>query len=102
MLKLEDIASLCHEIEKYRLVTDQVNLRHNAQVFDKCQNQIRSILRADQSYATQHGMLLERDEDQMIQLVYSLKAASSTPILSDDGSGKHSRRVSQAYNLKSS
>ncbi|KAI9480913.1 MAG: male sterility protein-domain-containing protein [Benjaminiella poitrasii] len=100
--KLEDIASLCHEIEKYRYVTDNVNLRHNAQVFDKCQSQIRSILRADQSYATQHGMKLDRDEDQMIQLVYSLKAASSTPISSDDGFGKHSRRVSQAYNLKSS
>jgi hypothetical protein len=47
-------------------------------------------------------MNLEKEEDQMIQLVYSLKAASSTPVLSDDGSGKHSRRVSQAYNLKSS
>ncbi|KAI9339864.1 male sterility protein-domain-containing protein [Pilaira anomala] len=102
LLNLADIASLCHEIEKYRFVTDNVNLRSNAQVFDKCQNQIRSILRADQSYATQHGMNLDKDEDQMIQLVYSLKAASSTPILSDDGSGKHSRRVSQAYNLKSS
>lgn len=102
LLKLDDIASLCHEIEKYRFVTDNVNLKHNAQVFDKCQNQIRSILRADQSYASQHGMNLDKEEDQMIQLVYSLKAASSTPVLSDDGSGKHSRRVSQAYNLKSS
>ncbi|KAL9542684.1 hypothetical protein MBANPS3_008490 [Mucor bainieri] len=102
LLQLDDIASLCHEIEKYRFVTDNVNSKHNAQVFDKCQNQIRSILRADQSYAAQHGMQLDKDEDQMIQLVYSLKAASSTPVLSDDGSGKHSRRVSQAYNLKSS
>lgn len=74
-------------------------MRHNAQVFDKCQNQIRSILRADQSYASQHGMQLDKEEDQMIQLVYSLKAASTTPVLSDDGSGKHSRRISQAYNL---
>ncbi|KAI7899488.1 male sterility protein-domain-containing protein [Cokeromyces recurvatus] len=97
--RLEDIASLCHEIEKYRYVND--NMRHNAQVFEKCQNQIKSILRADQSYALQHGMKLERDEDQMIQLVYSLKAASSTPVSSDDGFGKHPRRVSQAYNLKS-
>ncbi|RCI06659.1 cyclin-dependent kinase inhibitor far1 [Rhizopus stolonifer] len=102
LYQLADIASLCHEIEKYRYMTDNVNLRHNAQVFDKCQNQIRSILRADTSYASQHGMILEKDEDQMIQLVYSLKAASSTPVPADDGSGKHSRRVSQAYNLKSS
>ncbi|CEP10517.1 hypothetical protein [Parasitella parasitica] len=102
LLKLDDIASLCHEIEKYRFVTDKSNAKHNAQVFDKCQNQIRSILRADQSYASQHGMNLDKDEDQMIQLVYSLKAASTTPVLSDDGFGKHSRRVSEAYNLKSS
>ncbi|KAI8638017.1 male sterility protein-domain-containing protein [Parasitella parasitica] len=101
ILKLDDIASLCHEIEKYRFVTDKSNSKHNAQVFDKCQNQIRSILRADQSYASQHGMNLDKDEDQMIQLVYSLKAASTTPVLSDDGFGKHSRRVSEAYNLKS-
>jgi hypothetical protein len=101
-LRLQDIASLCHEIEKYRHVADAVNLRNNAQVFDKCQNQIRSILRADQSYATQHGMKLTKEEDQMIQLVYSLKVASTTPVISDDGNEKHSRRVSQAYNLKSS
>ncbi|KAI8975018.1 male sterility protein-domain-containing protein [Pilobolus umbonatus] len=101
LLQLTDIASLCHEIEKYRFVTDNINLRHNAQVFDKCQNQVRSILRADESYASQHGMQLIRDEDQMIQLVYSLKAASTTPVTADDGSGTHLRRVSQAYNLKS-
>lgn len=77
-------------------------MHHNAQVFDKCQNQIRSILRAEQSYAAQHGMHLEKEEDQMIQLVYSLKAASATPVMSDDGTGgKHSRRISQAYNLNS-
>lgn len=98
-MKLPDIASLCHEIEKYRLVSDNINFRHNAQVFDKCQNQIRSILRAEKSYASQRGIKLDRDEDQMIQLVYSLKAATSSVI--DDGSGKHSRRISQAYNLKS-
>ncbi|KAI8883657.1 hypothetical protein K501DRAFT_219064 [Backusella circina FSU 941] len=102
LLKLQDIASLCHEIEKYRHLADAVNLRNNAQVFDKCQNQIRSILRADESYATQHGMKLTKEEDQMIQLVYSLKVASTTPVISDDGNEKHSRRVSQAYNLKSS
>ncbi|CEG66026.1 hypothetical protein RMATCC62417_02685 [Rhizopus microsporus] len=101
LLQLSDIASLCHEIEKYRLVTDSITLRHNAQVFDKCQNQIRSILRAEQSYASQHGMKLDKDEDQMIQLVYSLKAASVTNASNEEGSGKHSRRVSQAYNLKS-
>ncbi|KAI8329604.1 male sterility protein-domain-containing protein [Choanephora cucurbitarum] len=101
LYQLADIASLCHEIEKYRYVTDHANLQHNAQVFDKCQNQIRSILRADKSYASQHGMVLDKEEDQMIQLVYSLKAASATPIPNDDGSSKHSRRVSQAYNLKS-
>lgn len=70
-------------------------------MFDKCQNQIRSILRAEQSYASQHGMKLDKDEDQMIQLVYSLKAASVTNATNEEGSGKHSRRVSQAYNLKS-
>ncbi|KAI9251252.1 male sterility protein-domain-containing protein [Sporodiniella umbellata] len=92
LVKLTDIASLCHEIEKYRFVTE--NASYNAQVFDKCQSQIRSILRAEQSYATQHGMKLEKEEDQMIQLVYSLKTAA----MIDDG--KESRRVSQAYNLK--
>ncbi|RCI02362.1 cyclin-dependent kinase inhibitor far1, partial [Rhizopus stolonifer] len=92
-IDLPDIASLCHEIEKYRLVSD--SLSHNAQVFDKCQNQIRSILRAEQSYASKHGMKLVKEEDQMIQLVYSLKAANTVD------EGKHSRRISQAYNLKS-
>lgn len=46
-------------------------------------------------------MNLVKDEDQMIQLVYSLKAASSSPVIADDGNSKHSRRISQAYNLKS-
>ncbi|KAI9277448.1 male sterility protein-domain-containing protein [Sporodiniella umbellata] len=88
LLGLSDIASLCHEIEKYRLVSG--NLSQNAQVFDKCQNQIRSILRAEQSYASKRGMKLSKEEDQMVQLVYSLKAATAT----DEG-----RRISQAYNL---
>ncbi|KAG1468148.1 hypothetical protein G6F56_004006 [Rhizopus delemar] len=92
LVNLSDIASLCHEIEKYRFAAE--NASYNAQVFDKCQSQIRSILRAEQSYAAQHGMKLEKEEDQMIQLVYSLKAAGAVD------EGKHSRRVSQAYNLK--
>ncbi|CAO3629118.1 unnamed protein product [Cunninghamella blakesleeana] len=104
--QLSDIASLCHEIEKYRFGAGDaqlLGLRQNAQVFDKCQNQIRSILRAEQSYATQHGMKLIRDEDQMIQLVYSLKASANVSSLTDGiGNGRNPRRVSQAYNLKSS
>ncbi|KAG0761729.1 hypothetical protein G6F57_007617 [Rhizopus arrhizus] len=95
LLNLSDIASLCHEIEKYRFVTENSN--HNAQVFDKCQSQIRSILRSEKSYASQHGMKLEREEEQMIQLVYSLKVATA---VQQEENGKHSRRVSQAYNLK--
>ncbi|KAL0095229.1 male sterility protein-domain-containing protein [Phycomyces blakesleeanus] len=91
---LKDIAALCHEIERYRFGADAQTRNHgqNAQVFDKCQNQIRSILRAEESYATQHGMELIRDEDQMIQLVYSLKAGSGA---------SNPRRVSEVYNLKS-
>ncbi|KAG0168873.1 cyclin-dependent kinase inhibitor far1 [Apophysomyces sp. BC1034] len=100
--ELNDIASLCHEIEKYRFGSDSLlgNQRQNAQVFDKCQNQIRSILRAEKSYATQHGMKLARDEDQMIQLVYSIKAASNA-VITSEGSARNPRRVSEAYNLRS-
>ncbi|KAI8096845.1 male sterility protein-domain-containing protein [Halteromyces radiatus] len=104
--QLLDIASLCHEIEKYRFGAGDaqlLGLRQNAQVFDKCQNQIRSILRAEQSYSSQHGMQLIRDEDQMIQLVYSLKASANVALTADgSGNGRNPRRVSEAYNLKSS
>ncbi|KAI7869336.1 male sterility protein-domain-containing protein [Spinellus fusiger] len=99
--QLEDIAALCHEIEKYRFGAEAYgkNQLQNAQVFDKCQNQIRSILRAEESYAVQHGMRLVREEDQMVQLVYSLKAASNDSMM---GGSSHSnpRRVSEVYNLK--
>ncbi|KAI8073259.1 male sterility protein-domain-containing protein [Gongronella butleri] len=102
---LMDIASLCHEIEKFRYGAGEAQLlglqNHNSQVFEKCQNQIRSILRADESYAQQHGMQLIRDEDQMIQLVYALKASTSN-VAYMEGSGRNPRRVSQAYNLQSS
>ncbi|KAI9015643.1 male sterility protein-domain-containing protein [Phycomyces nitens] len=98
---LKDIAALCYEIERYRFGADaqNKNQRQDAHVFDKCQNQIRSILRAEESYATQHGMELIRDEDQMIQLVYSLKAASNEP-LPEEGASFNPRRVSEVYNLK--
>ncbi|KAF7727364.1 cyclin-dependent kinase inhibitor far1 [Apophysomyces ossiformis] len=103
--ELNDIASLCHEIEKYRFGSDGLlgNQRQNAQVFEKCQNQIRSILRAEKSYATQHGMNLPRDEDQMIQLVYSIKAASNAMVTTEGSfaSSRNPRRVSEAYNLRS-
>ncbi|ORZ23507.1 male sterility protein-domain-containing protein [Absidia repens] len=104
--QLSDIASLCHEIEKYRFGAGDaqlLGLQQNAHVFDKCQNQIRSILRAEQSYSSQHGMQLIHDEDQMIQLVYSLKASANVALTDGvAGSGRNPRRVSEAYNLKSS
>lgn len=58
-LKLSGIASLCHEIDRHCFVTDNVNLRYSTKVLDKCQNQIRSIVRADESCTTQHGMNLD-------------------------------------------
>jgi hypothetical protein len=91
--KLKDVASLCHEIEKYRY--DQVNLPYNLQVFEKCQSQIKSILRLEKSFAKQRGVQLPKEEDQMIQLVYSLKVAINAPL--EDGA--ESRRISQAYNI---
>ncbi|CAO3597775.1 unnamed protein product [Absidia cylindrospora] len=115
--QLVDIASLCHEIEKYRFGTatvaeadngdgtqQRLGNQQNAMVFDRCQQQIRSILRAEQSYASQHGMQLISDEDLMIQLVYSLKVSAnlSRNDPDSDGNGRNPRRVSEAYNLKSS
>lgn len=46
-------------------------------------------------------MQLIKDEEQMIQLVHSLKV-SANATLSGDGAGRNPRRVSQAYNLNSS
>ncbi|KAI8381317.1 male sterility protein-domain-containing protein [Radiomyces spectabilis] len=101
--RLKDIASLCHEIEKYRFGANiqPANYQQNAQVFDKCQNQIRSILRAEKSYASQHGMNLMRAEDQMIQLVYSLKMAASSTAASGEAGRRNPRRVSEVYHLRS-
>ncbi|KAI8149990.1 male sterility protein-domain-containing protein [Fennellomyces sp. T-0311] len=100
--RLEDIASLCHNIEKHRFGTTaqlEAYRNSNAQVFDKCQNQIRTILRAGgESYAASHGMELSKDEDQMIQLVYSLKTSASGSEHTGSSS-RNPRRVSQAYNL---
>ncbi|KAI8977495.1 male sterility protein-domain-containing protein [Mycotypha africana] len=100
LTELNDIASLCHKTEQYRYTADHSGLPHhnNAQVFEKCQNQIRSILRADETYASQRGMKLNNEEEQMIQLVYSLKTASE--MLSKSRLDKRFRRVSQAYNLQ--
>ncbi|ORZ25509.1 male sterility protein-domain-containing protein [Absidia repens] len=114
--QLVDIASLCHEIEKYRFGTaagdsddedgtqQQLGKQQNAMVFDRCQQQIRSILRAEQSYASQHGMQLISEEDLMIQLVYSLKVSANVTRndADSDGNGRNPRRVSEVYNLKSS
>ncbi|KAI9498954.1 male sterility protein-domain-containing protein [Zychaea mexicana] len=105
--RLEDIASLCHNIEKHRFGTTaqlEAYRSSNAQVFDKCQNQIRTILRSGgKSYATIHGMDLSKDEDQMIQLVYSLKtAASGVERTGGVPASRNPRRVSEAYNLLNS
>ncbi|KAI7885881.1 hypothetical protein K492DRAFT_141202 [Lichtheimia hyalospora FSU 10163] len=98
--KIQDLATLCHEIEKHRFgFNTQLETYRNSEVFDKCQNQIRSILRSGgKSYAASHGMNLSKDEDQMIQLVYSLKSAGSS---SSESSRRNPRRVSEAYNLRS-
>ncbi|KAI8333643.1 male sterility protein-domain-containing protein [Chlamydoabsidia padenii] len=96
--QLLDIASLCHEIEKFRFGVDDANFRENAHVFDRCQQQIQSIVRADQSYSRQHGMQLIRDEEQMIQLVHSLKVSANANGFAV-GAGRNPRRVSEAYNL---
>ncbi|KAI9310265.1 male sterility protein-domain-containing protein [Dichotomocladium elegans] len=104
MDQIDDLATLCGRIEKHRYEFRMLGNEayRNSQVFDKCQNQIRSILKAGgKSYAASHGMALSRDEDQMIQLVYSLKNAASTASSNEAVSRRSPRRVSEAYNLRS-
>lgn len=92
-----NIADLCTQIDGYRFgAANPKENYQNAQVFSKCQKQIKSILRSDQSYAKKREVSLSREEDDMIQLVYSLKQSASTPL---EGY-KASRRVSEVYNLR--
>lgn len=95
--RLSKISKLCNDIEllRYDAASHSESYHQNAQVFLKCQRQIKSILRADQSYAAQHGVPLSKEEDDMIQLVYALKMSSP----SGGSHSKQSRRISEAYNL---
>ncbi|KAI9279207.1 male sterility protein-domain-containing protein [Umbelopsis sp. AD052] len=94
--RLSKISQLCNDIEilRFDAASHSENYHQNAQVFLKCQRQIKSILRADQSYAAQHGVPLSKEEDDMIQLVYALKMSSPS-----GGQSKQTRRISEAYNL---
>lgn len=98
---LKNISSMCHMIERHRF-GDGAQQQSDLQVFDKCQNQIRSILRADESYASHRGLKLSREEDQMIQLVYALKNAASGSVASTERghAARNPRRISEAYNLR--
>ncbi|RUS31739.1 hypothetical protein BC938DRAFT_477202 [Jimgerdemannia flammicorona] len=92
-----NIADLCTQIDGYRFGANNPKESYqNAQVFSKCQKQIKSILKSDQSYAKKKNLTLSREEDDMIQLVYSLKQSAATPL---EGY-KASRRVSEVYNLR--
>jgi hypothetical protein len=99
-----NMADLCQQIDSYRLgAASQRESFQNAQVFNKCQKQIKGILRAnsDTSFAQRRGQQLNEQEEDMVQLVYALRlgSASNTTL---DASGKSIRRVSEAYNLQKS
>jgi hypothetical protein len=99
-----NMADLCQQIDSYRLgAASQRESFQNAQVFNKCQKQIKGILRAnsDTSFAQRRGHQLVEQEEDMVQLVYALRlgSASNTTL---DASGKSIRRVSEAYNLQKS
>ncbi|KAG2172784.1 hypothetical protein INT43_000131, partial [Umbelopsis isabellina] len=85
--RLFKISQLCNDIEllRYDAASHTESYHQNAQVFLKCRRQIKSILRADESYASQHGVPLSKEEDDMIQLVYALKMSSP----------KQTRRISE-------
>ncbi|KAM3585808.1 hypothetical protein VKS41_002352 [Umbelopsis sp. WA50703] len=99
-----NMADLCQQIDSYRLgAASQRESFQNAQVFNKCQKQIKGILRAnsDTSFAQRRGQQLSEQEEDMVQLVYALRLGSaSSSVL--DASGKSIRRVSEAYNLQKS
>ncbi|KAG0165158.1 cyclin-dependent kinase inhibitor far1 [Apophysomyces sp. BC1015] len=96
-----DVESLCHKMERYRYGADtqsEVGF-HDVEVFDKCQNQIRAILRTETNNPSTYCKYLNFEESQIIQLVYALRSGNT--MMSNDTCEKrnHSRRISEAYNL---
>ncbi|KAG2181938.1 hypothetical protein INT43_006863 [Umbelopsis isabellina] len=99
-----NMADLCQQIDSYRLgAASQRESFQNAQVFNKCQKQIKGILRAnnDTSFAQRRGQQLSEQEEDMVQLVYALRLGSAQNS-AVDASGKSIRRISEAYNLQKS